>query len=164
MSAREYLVQNGVPAEVVGGNSDGAMPWVLGRGNGLYEVVLATKSDAELASYLLEQWEREPMELEGELDDQALPDLSVLDPSMAPACPNCQKVLPLIASLDACPACGTSVDVPALIVEAHGPEALHECYDATPSVSELASQEPCGACGGPINEKGACGWCGRSSR
>lgn len=164
MSAREYLVQNGVPAEVVGGNSDGAMSWGMGRGGGIYEVVLGAKSDAELANYLLEQWASEPMELEGELDDLAEPDLSVLDPELAPDCPECQSSLPLDASLQACPGCGSAVDVAALIVETHGPEALHDCYDAAPSISELASVEPCGACGGPIGERGVCAWCGRRGR
>ncbi|MFI4917096.1 MAG: hypothetical protein ACIAS6_11395 [Phycisphaerales bacterium JB060] len=165
VAAREYLVQNGVPAEVVGGNSDGMNSWGFGRSSGSYEVVLGSKSDGELATYLLEEWDREPMEMEGELDDHAAPDLSVLDASMAPKCPACNEYLPLVASLEDCPACGATVDVAALIVKEHGPEALHECYDATPSVEELAEMDAkpsaCPACGGPIGDRGVCGWCGR---
>lgn len=164
VSAREYLVQNGVPAEVVGGNMDGTLSWGWGRRSGTYEVVLGASADAELAAYLLEQWASEPVELEGDLDDHAAPDLSVLDPEMAPPCPECGARLPLSVSLEACPACGAPVDVAALVVAEHGPEALHDCYDATPNVNELAADEPCGACGGPIGDKGLCGWCGRRAR
>ena len=55
------------------------------------------------------------------------PDLSLLDASMAPACPHCSAVLPL-APIKACPSCTAAVDIPELIVAAHGPEALAACY------------------------------------
>lgn len=163
VAARDYLVQNGVPAQVVGGNTDASV--FSFRNSGTYEVVLATDADAKLASYLLEQWGKDPVELDGELDDQALPDLSVLAPAMAPSCPNCSTTLPLDASLEACPSCSEPVDVAGLIVGEHGPEALDACYEASPSSDELMSmgapEKLCTACGGPIGERGACGWCGR---
>ncbi len=163
VAACDYLVQNGVPARVVGGNLDAALSW--GRHNGAYEVVLGTRSDAKLAGLLLEQWTSEPVELVGELDDQALPDLAVLDAAMAPPCPACGAVLPLDATLTACPACDARVDVAALIVDLYGPEALDGCYEASPSSEELmamgAPERACTGCGGPINERGACAWCGR---
>lgn len=163
VAARDYLVQNGVPAQLVGGNADAAVFSM--RNSGVYEVVLATNADAKLATYLLEQWSQEPVEMEGELDDHATPDLSMLDPSMAPPCPNCSGPLPLDASITECPNCAQPVDVAALIVDAHGPEALGACYEVSMSSDEImgfhATDSPCAACGGPISERGACGWCGR---
>ena len=157
---RDHLVQNGVPAQVVGGNTDASASW--GRGVGAYEVVLASRDDAELAALLLEQYDSEAPVFEHGLDHQATPDLSVLDPAMAPPCPACGAVLPLEASLARCPACDADVDVAALIVATHGPEALAACYEAGPSAEELMAMEPahCG-CGGPIDGRGACAWCGR---
>lgn len=163
VAARDYLVQNGVPAQVVGGNHDAAM--FEGRNGGAYEVMLRTRADAKLATFLLEQWSQEPVEMEGELDDQATPDLSELDPELAPPCPKCAMPLPLDASLAECPACGQAVDVAELIVDKHGPEALDACYEASVSSDELMElgtpDSACAACGGPTDEHGACGWCGR---
>ena len=162
MALCDYLVQNGVPARVVGGNADAWVPWV--RSSGPYEVVLGSKADAKLAAYLLEQFSSEPAEYESRLEDQALPDLGALDPQMAPPCPACGEVLPLDAAVSTCRSCGAAVDVAELIVERHGPEALAVCYESTPSTDELMAMQAsrsCGACGGAIDEKGACAWCGR---
>lgn len=163
VAACDYLVQNGVAAKVVGGNNDAAL--FVGRNGGPYEVLLGTPSDANLASYLLEQWKSEPVELDGELDEQALPDLAVLEASMAPPCPGCEKPLPLDATLTVCPGCQTPVDVASLIVDLHGPEALDACYEPSPSTEELlamgAPDRVCRACGGPVDERGSCPWCGR---
>ena len=163
VAARDFLVQNGVPAQVVGSENDSIV--YNGRHDGPYEVVVRTRADAELANYLFEKWSQEPVELEGELDDHATPDLSVLEPALAPPCPQCSGVLPLDASLAACPACDTPVDVASLIVDRHGPEALDACYETTASSDELMamgiSENACAACGGPISDRGACAWCGR---
>ena len=163
VALRDYLVQNGVPAQVVGGNTDACVPWV--RSSGPYEVVLASQADVKLAAYLYEQFTNEPAELDGELDDQALPDLGKLDPTMAPPCPACGESLPLDASVTQCPDCEARVDVAELIVELHGPEALAACYESSPSTDELFEMQSgstkCGACGGPMQESGACSWCGR---
>lgn len=64
----------------------------------------------------------------GQGEPPPAPDLSRLPTSLAPACPGCGAVLPL-ENLAACPACGAAVDVPDLIVRAHGPESLQVCYD-----------------------------------
>lgn len=163
IAVRDYLVQNGVPAKVVGGHADAWDAW--GRSVGPYEIVLGSAQDARLARHLLEQWHDEPIELTGGLDEQALPDLSVLDEAMAPNCPECGHRQPLDAGLVACPSCGCDVDVAALIVDAHGPEALDACYDSEPSSDEFLSQydspPACARCGGPMGEYGACSWCGR---
>jgi hypothetical protein len=163
VAARDYLVQNGVPAQVVGGNTDASIFSV--RNSGAYEVVLASNADAKLATFLLDQWSQEPVEMEGDLDDHATPNLGALDPAMAPPCPNCSALLPLDASLPACPNCGEPVDVAALIVDVHGPEALDACYESSMSSDELMQMgASCSACGGPVNDHGACGWCGRRRR
>src|SRR4051812_9822522 len=47
-------------------------------------------------------------------------DLSILAPSLAPPCPKCGAVLPLAASVENCPSCGTSVCVEEEIALAHG--------------------------------------------
>ena len=166
VAVRDYFVQNGVPAQVVGGNTDAAAMW--GRHAGAYEVVLGSNADGELAALLFEQFRSEPAEYEDGLDDQAVPDLGVLDPSMAPPCPECGVALPLDASLAACPSCQAPVDVAALVVDRHGPEALSTCYEATPSSDELlswdeqdATAEPCRLCGGPLDDRRSCRWCGR---
>lgn len=163
VAVRDCFVQNGVPAQVVGGNTDAAAMW--GRHGGAYEVVLGSSADGDLAALLFEQFRSEPAEYEDGLDDQAVPDLGVLDPSMAPPCPMCGVMLPLDASVTACPSCQAEVDVAALIVDRHGPEALAPCYDAMPSSDELlamdAQPEPCRTCGGPLDERRSCTWCGR---
>jgi len=163
VALRDYLMQNGVPAQVVGGNTDAWVPWV--RSSGPYEVVLGSKADAKLAAYLVEQFNSEPAEYESGLDDQALPDLSRLDPEMAPPCAACGEILPLDATLERCPSCDAPVDVAERIVDLHGPEALAPCYESSPSTDELMAMqlaaEPCASCGGPIDEAGACSWCGR---
>jgi len=166
VALRDYFVQNGVPAQVVGGNLDAATMW--GRGSGAYEVVLGSKGDAELAVMLLEQFKNEPAEYDDGLDDQALPDLGVLEDAMAPPCPACGRLLPLDASIARCPFCESVVDVASLIVDRHGPEALAPCYEATPSAEEIMawsddapSATPCRVCGGPVDERHACAWCGR---
>lgn len=164
IAARDYLVQNGVPAQVVGGHTDAWDAW--GRDVGPYEIVLGSAQDARLAGHLLEQWTCEPVDLEVGLDEQAVPDFSGLDAALAPDCPRCGVRLPLDVELVACPSCGLPVDVSALIVEAHGPEALHGCYDSEPSSDEFlashARPSACPRCGGPMDDRGVCAWCGCS--
>lgn len=75
---------------------------------------------------------------EGEDD---APDLSLLDPSLAPTCPSCAEVLPLDVSLEACPVCGGDVDVAELIARQHGPEALEHCYGEQEVALDAAAVE-----------------------
>lgn len=163
IAARDYLVQNGVPAQVVGGHAD--VWYTGGRSEGSYEIVLGSAQDIRLARHLLEQWKDEPIEFDGSLDEQVVPDLSCLDAGFAPDCPACGASLPLDAELRLCPACGFAVDVAQLIVEAHGPEAMDACYDSEPSSDEFLALQVdsvlCPYCDGPRNERGSCAWCGR---
>ena len=99
--------------------------------------------------------------------DEAVPhpDLSKLPAAFAPPCPKCGVVLPL-AEVAACPACGAAVDVPGLIVEARGPEALEACYDQ-PEMSEEQAADlnlHCTHCGYPLKglpAESTCPECGR---
>ena len=65
-----------------------------------------------------------------------------------------------------CPACGAAVDVPGLIVEARGPEALEACYDQ-PEMSEEQAADlnlHCTHCGYPLKglpAESTCPECGR---
>lgn len=56
------------------------------------------------------------------------PDLSRLDPWLAPPCPACGASLPLDASVERCAACAEPIDVAELIALRHGPESLEVCY------------------------------------
>ncbi|MEQ8845160.1 MAG: hypothetical protein RIB58_09925 [Phycisphaerales bacterium] len=163
VAVRDYFVQNGVPAQVVGGNSDAAGVW--GRDAGPYEVVLASKADVHLAVLLLEQFGNEPAEYEAELEELAVPDLSVLDEALAPDCAACGARLPLDASVPVCPACGEPVDIAERIVDRHGPEVLAACYDAMPSSDELmelgGSPGTCPTCGRRLQPGSACPTCPR---
>jgi len=151
VAARDYLLQHGVPASVVGGNAD-VSPLGLVRGGGAYEVLLGRREDAELAQYLLEQHSDEPLAVEGTLDEHAVPDLSALDPALAPPCPACGRGLPLDGSVRACQACGHGVDVAAEVVRLHGPEVLADCYEDGPTSDELLAAASgrhgsCASCG-----------------
>jgi hypothetical protein len=100
--------------------------------------------------------------------DMPAPDLSRLPAEAAPACPRCGARLPL-AVIPACPACGSPVDVPELIAQERGPEALADCYreDRRPPVAlpRPMDRRPCAGCGynlEGLREEGTCPECGRA--
>lgn len=101
--------------------------------------------DVELAERLLREYHASDP---GASDSPEDPDLSVLDPALAPRCPACGTTLPL-ELIDHCPHCHAEVDVPELIAETHGPEALANCYGPTTSVSipDPESYTLCPTCG-----------------
>lgn len=126
VQAANHLVAHGVVARVVGDRDAFGGFGVFGQG--MYEVMVLQKADVPKAKALLA--DIEPAE---DIDwDDALPDLSLLDPALAPGCPICERRLPLRADLETCPHCGADVDVPGLIAGTHGPEALAPCYAAEP--------------------------------
>lgn len=103
---------------------------VVARASGLngaytsYDVMLMQSIDEGVAREIIAQtlasWEAHP---EGEFEIE-LPDLSGLDPGLAPSCPGCREMLPLDSRIEHCPSCEASVDVAALLVFHHGPEVL----------------------------------------
>lgn len=130
VQAADHLTANGIMARVVGDRDAFGGLGLLGRG--AYEVAVLEANQVAEAKSLLDAWQpADPIDW-----DEIAPDLSRLGPGFAPICPRCDTPLPLRADLDACPACGVDVDVPALIVEAHGPETLDACYAEAPAIDD----------------------------
>lgn len=133
--ARDELLAHGILAAVVG-RTEGWMAAVRS-----HDVILCFSKQFDEAREILRttDWSALPDEaLEGA---EELPDLSVLDPALAPACPGCAAALPLDAALESCPGCAEPVDVAELIAQMHGPEALAECYEPAETVLEAGALE-----------------------
>lgn len=98
-------------------------------------------------------------------EDQITPDLRKLDPALAPACPGCGQLLSLATGSDRCPACAQRVDLVALVIAAHGPDALAGCCDAGEAVEDLPgilldqAPVPCPGCGSGLRGLGRVGSC-----
>jgi rubrerythrin len=121
--AAAYLTSEGI----------GARAWVSDSGY-TREVwlLIGENEDRRRAWDLLVEYSKQKPTFEEALEDQARPDLSTLDPALAPACPGCGRRLTLDANVTHCAACGAQVDIPELIVQAHGPEVLQSCFPAAP--------------------------------
>ncbi len=161
--AAAYLRANGVRARVVGHLDvlSGVSPSVFHDG-GQFIVVIADADDRELAQLLLEEMQDEPMELEEDLDAAARVDLSSLPADLAPVCPRCGRVLAMCSDLVHCPSCAHPVDVEALIVEQHGPEAIADALADRAPDSDRASEDGvqvCPACEGKLEYSGGTGSC-----
>lgn len=107
-----------------------------------FDVLLRTADDLALAQSILETFHTTSSELAEPLDEQFVPDLTHLDPSLLPDCPGCNNPLPPDASLTFCPRCNTPVDIIDLIITRHGPEAF-----ASPP--DPVSRFCCARCGYP---------------
>jgi hypothetical protein len=160
--AAQYLVAHGVMATV--------LPRIDGiTGMTVYEVMIASRAARPQAEELLSRAAGEPLELGDAWEEGTRPDLSLLDPSLAPACPACDATLPLDASIECCPSCAAPVDVPELIARHHGPDALAPCYpDTGADIGEDLVRGVhllCPACAYDLHglpEAGLCPECGRS--
>ncbi len=98
-----------------------------------YDIMLCFAKQAPIARQLLADegsWMTQPSDDAAASADLAVPDLTGLDPSLAPSCPHCAAMLPMDPLLERCPVCSEPVDVAQLIVSIHGPEALEDCYEA----------------------------------
>ncbi len=127
-AATEYLLRSGIVATAI---------QVYDIWKGPSAQIEVEQRDLEKARTLIEEFNKEKIGLQDNWEEQTLPNLAALDPSLAPACPGCNAKLPLDAALTRCPACGAAVDVVALIIARHGPEALDACYAAhDPMLSE----------------------------
>lgn len=171
-----YLRRHGIVATVVGHISpfpaaEAQLFPTPGRataGAGQFAVVISEASQRAEAQALLDEFDRSPAEPEEGWELDAVPDLSLLDPALAPPCPACGETLPLDASIEACPACGAGVDVSALLADRHGPELLAACIAAaeTPDIpGEVldAAELACPTCGYALRglaREGVCPECG----
>jgi len=128
-AAAAHLRANGVLAKVLGqmDTLGGISPMFTPRGQ--FILVIADKQDLEEATLLLEELASDPP-ANDDWHESVDPDLSRLDPELAPTCPSCGRLLPLDERLEHCPSCGRGADVVGLLVERHGPEVLDPCYEA----------------------------------
>lgn len=95
----------------------------------LFEVMIPRRDLLARAEALLRALDLEPAVLDELWETSAAePDLSLIDPALAPTCPSCAITLPMNAARRACPGCQEAVDITALIVAQRGPEALDAAY------------------------------------
>ena len=133
-----------------------------------YCVVIADQGDESDAMAILETVTA-ANDHDSAWEDQAQPDLSLLDPALAPACPGCGQLLVLALASDRCPRCAHAIDLVELVVAAHGPDALAGCYACSDPGNDLPEilldQAPvqCPGCGHGLRglkAAGACPACG----
>lgn len=169
-----YLLEHGVIARVHMPVGDAAFFRVRPGHTGSVEVHLADAQEHDLAQALLAEWQAQPLPVAGSWDEQADPDLSLLDPALTITCAACRAELPRPRPghppepTGACPACSAPFDLLDRVVTQHGPEALDACYpEPEPIVPEhVADAAPvsCPACGyalADLPRAGRCPECGR---
>lgn len=120
--AVSFLLRRGVPAVRI---SDSLS---ILNNNRWRHFVVVDEADMERAESLVAQLEKASKFSGADWEAQAVPDISVLSPERAPACPHCGQILPLGEPECSCPGCAAVVDVVALLIARHGPEVLAECY------------------------------------
>lgn len=141
MSAVMYLWGCGVPAGVFMPRGEGVSltpsSQRAARGLGSFDVVVAEKALIDQARRLLDDMEAHPAQFDAAWEDGSTqPDLSCIDPDMAPACPGCARSLPLRHDLQQCPSCRLDVDVVELLVARHGPDVLANAFEHAPTLPE----------------------------
>jgi rubrerythrin len=105
-----------------------ASGWGGAMGHGQFELILINAADRDRAEQLLATLPAAEPVSEADLIAQAVTDLSRLDPKFLPTCPACRVLLRADHRITRCPSCGHALDIEALILEQHGPEALADCY------------------------------------
>lgn len=161
--AAAFLTDRGVPAQVVGEHINAifhmeGLPWFR------IDVMIASREQAERARELLEEFESLPPIDDSEWENQALPDLSLLDDlDIDICCPHCRTQLPLDAALEICPNCGRQIDLCALIGQVVGHNQLAQRYEDLSPFGIAARPFYCRSCGQEITEpasQGRCSQCG----
>lgn len=181
--AATYLRSQQIAAGVTGGLLSGHGPFA-GAVKGQYLVMVGERVNLARAKALVRALDLARIELSPEWEDEAEPDLSLLDPKLVPPCPACGGVISVVG--ERCTCCGAEVDLVELVVAEHGPEALADCYPdpsevwANLSESEQAALDlplelttedwqalemPCSRCGyalGGLPGRGTCPECGQA--
>lgn len=162
--AAQWLRRHGVNAQVVNLHVNSTLG-VTGLRFAQIHLVIPHKSLRGQAEELLEEFEQEAAQPDGDWENVA-PNLELLDAAAYPvSCPDCGADLPLDPSVEACPACASEVDVVDLLVRAYGPDVLAECYeDESTAVDEnLPRVAFCRECGYNLTglaARGRCPECG----
>ena len=163
--AADFLRANGIIATVLGGTDAFAAIGLTSLG-GRFIVSIAAALERDRARGLLDEFDAGSSEQD--LETEAVPDLSLLDPRTPAPCPSCSVQLPLDASVSLCPACKAAVNVVEVLLKRYGPELLSDCYpqggqDFPDDVIDAALLA-CGGCEYPLQGLpaiGACPECGR---
>ncbi len=122
-----YLEAHDIPASTEGGLLESFGP-IVGAFKGQYAVGILQKEDLLKAKYLAEQFQSLQPVLDQAWEQDVEPDLTLLDPALLPTCPSCGLELMTVPADSRCPSCAAQLDLVALVIEQHGPEALSECY------------------------------------
>lgn len=137
--AASYLRSQGILAGVSGGLLSGHGPF-SGAIKGQYLVMVANRAVMGVARDLLRALDLSHIQLSPTWEEDTEPDLSRLDPALVPPCPECRGRLSPTDST--CPNCGLELDIVAMVVAAHGPEGLAECYpDPRDFMADLTDDE-----------------------
>ncbi len=167
-----YLQAHGVAASTEGGLLESFGP-IVGAFKGQYAVGVLNKNDLQEAKKLTAGFlSQSPVLDETWEHDVDEPDLTLLDPALLPSCPSCGLKLLSPPPNARCPSCSAELDLVALIIEAHGPEALEDCYPK-PTVADSDSDSeqairmmdiPCSRCRYSLrglDRRGVCPECGQ---
>jgi len=164
----DFLRAQGVACTVAGGLLDSAGPF-SGVFKAQYSIVVLDRSSLTRARELTAEYLATLPDLDESWEADSEPDLSLLHPSLLPRCPACSYALLALPADSSCPACHKPMDLLALVLAEHGPEALIECYEPrerSPDDEEAlrAMDLPCPGCRYSLrglDPRGRCPECGR---
>lgn len=139
-----------------------------------YEVMVADKSEKRRAGEIIAEMHAQDPDLDrpAPIEEGAWrPNLEGLDADRYRVqCPSCKETLPMDASIEACPSCGTPVDVVDEIARVYGPEAFNDLPDDEAHDVDQHNGTPvvdwpvgCTSCGESLRGKpltGRCQSCG----
>lgn len=165
----DFLRGEGVACTIHGGLLDSAGPF-SGVFKGQYSVVVLDRAELSRARDLTTEYFDAAPDPDESWEDESEPDLSLLHPSLLPRCEACSYQLLAMPRDEVCPACHEPMDLLALVLAQHGPEALIECYEPRvfTAAEEAAMREmdmPCPQCRYSLRglePRGRCPECGRA--
>lgn len=152
-----HLRSQGIMAGVLGENLANVDPLFAGLFQSGYELYIATQRHADRAQQLIDALGTP--ELPDNWEHDAVPDLTKLDPNHIPDCPTCGKQLDPSKPLGPCPRCGKKSDLAQLVINAHGPEAMVNCYTHLDPATDLSDDDirsvplDCMRCQTPLDDQ-----------